>query len=68
MAVRSITFALSAEREHVRLLEAARQELRAGAQGTGYYVCPFCGKTVASKNFSKCPNCFTSARKFVHET
>jgi hypothetical protein len=28
-------------------------------------VCPFCGKTVVSANFDKCPTCFTGAGRFI---
>jgi rubrerythrin len=64
MAVRSMTFALSAEREHVRLLTAALETLGSPAPARTAYVCPFCGKTTETLDFRKCPNCFTAAGKF----
>jgi rubrerythrin len=64
-AVRSLTFAHAAEREHLDLLTAALEHLGAPPGSPAYYVCPYCGKTVATLEFSKCPNCFTSAKKFV---
>ena len=66
-AVRSLTFALSAEREHVQLLSAAFARLDEHPRPTPIYVCPLCGKTVEALNFKKCPNCFTSAKKFRQE-
>jgi rubrerythrin len=68
MAVRSLTFALSAEREHARLLTAALEHLGQTDPGGSFYVCPYCGKTVATLDFTKCPNCFTAAKKFIRVT
>ncbi len=67
-AVRSLTFALSAEREHARLLTAALASLDQRPPAHPIYVCSFCGKTVESLDFRKCPNCFTSAKKFIKVT
>jgi rubrerythrin len=67
-AVRSLTLALAAEREHVELLTEALANLDAHVQPRPLYVCPFCGKTVVTRNFKKCPCCFTDARKFVKVT
>ncbi len=64
-AVRSFNFALSAEREHARLLRSALDRWNAGAGPAAFHVCPKCGKTVVDVTFPKCPNCFTSARRFV---
>jgi rubrerythrin len=66
-AVRTLTFALSAEREHTRLLTAALASLDQRPAPRPIYVCPFCGKTVEGLTFKKCPNCFTSARRFIRE-
>jgi rubrerythrin len=69
MAVRSLTFALSAEREHARLLREALASLGQQAQADHvWFVCPYCGKTVATLGFRKCPNCFTSAGRFIRVT
>jgi rubrerythrin len=68
MAVRSMTFALSAEREHVALLTAALASLDQRPPAPRIYVCPLCGKTVESLDFRKCPNCFTAAKRFIRET
>jgi rubrerythrin len=68
MPVRSLTFALSAEREHVGLLTAALASLDRRPPARPIYVCPLCGKTVESLEFRKCPNCFTGAKKFIKES
>jgi len=65
MAVRSMTYACSAEREHLTLLTAALGNLGQTDASKAIYVCPTCGKTVEAVKFEKCPNCFTSAKKFV---
>ncbi len=67
-AVRSLTFALAAEREHARLLAAALKTLDQRLATRTFYVCPMCGRTVESLDFKKCPNCFASARKFIRVT
>jgi rubrerythrin len=68
MAVRSITLALSAEREHVALLTKTLENLDQHAGLVPVYVCPYCGKTVESVDFNKCSSCFTSASKFIKVT
>lgn len=65
IAVRSIVFALAAEREHARLLAAALDELEVRAAGQPLYVCPVCGKTAGLRDFKKCPTCFTAAGRFT---
>lgn len=65
VAVRGMTFALSAEREHLLLLTAAQEHPAQADAPRAIYVCPTCGKTVEALGFAKCPNCFTSAKKFV---
>lgn len=67
-AVRSLTFALSAEREHVRLLSTALATLDQRPHTDPIYVCSFCGKTVEGLSFRKCPNCFTNAKRFMRES
>jgi rubrerythrin len=64
-AVRSMTFALSTERQHVQLLRAALADSAGQAAVGTFWVCPFCGRTVQARDFGHCPTCFTSARKFV---
>lgn len=65
MAVRSITFAMTAEREHAALLAQALEHLDRPAGISAYYVCPRCGKTATSLEFRKCPSCFTGASRFL---
>jgi rubrerythrin len=65
VAVRGMTFALSAEREHLLLLTEAQGHLGQPDASRVIYVCPTCGKTVEGLEFAKCPTCFTSAKKFV---
>ncbi len=65
VAVRGMTFAHAAEREHLVLLTAALANLAQPDASRAIYVCPTCGKTVEALGFTKCPNCFTSAKKFV---
>jgi len=67
-AVRSINFALATEREHVRLLTTAQQTFDHRLAARTFYVCPLCGWTVESPDARKCPNCFTSARRFIRVT
>ena len=67
-AVRSLSFALAAEREHVRLLTAAQLTLDQRLPAKPLWVCPYCGRTVESVGFHTCPNCFTPAKKFIKVT
>jgi rubrerythrin len=64
-AVRSMTFALSAEREHEQLLTAALANLEQRPAAHPLYVCSYCGRTVETRDAGKCPNCFTDAKKFI---
>lgn len=63
-AVRSLTFALAANREHARLLSAALETFDQRLPVRTLYVCPLCGKTTEALSFDKCPNCYTAAKKF----
>lgn len=65
MAVRSLTLALQTERGHLRLLEAAQANLGAKPLVATYLVCPYCGRTVETIEYPKCPGCFTSAGRFL---
>lgn len=64
-AVRSMTYAMSAEREHARLLEAELTGAEAGVASRTLRVCPTCGKTVEAVDFARCPNCYTGAGSFL---
>lgn len=63
-AVRSMTLALAAEREHVRLLTAALAGLETCPVVQAVYVCPNCGKTAEACPPGKCPSCFTPSWRF----
>jgi rubrerythrin len=65
MAVRSCTLALETERGHVHLLSDALANLPGPPVAHLYYVCPYCGRTVDTLNFKKCPGCFTNAGRFL---
>jgi rubrerythrin len=67
-AVRSITFALAAEREHARLLTAAQLTLDQRLAARTFFVCPMCGRTVETQDARQCPNCYTSARRVIRVT
>jgi rubrerythrin len=64
-AVRSMTYALAAEREHARLLGRALETLEQRPAPQAWFVCPHCGNTVASVEFRECPVCFGQGRGFV---
>lgn len=64
-ALRAFNFAISAEAEHAKLYGEALGNLQAWKAAKAFYVCPVCGKTVVTVNFSKCPVCFTPGEKFV---
>ena len=62
-AVRSMTFALSAEREHVRLFTVALAGLATHPAAQPIYVCRYCGRTAEGRPQHKCPNCFTPSKR-----
>jgi rubrerythrin len=64
-AVRSMNYALGAERDHARFLAAALATLEARPAAPAYYVCPGCGHTVESIPSGKCAHCFTGANRFM---
>jgi rubrerythrin len=64
-AIRSLNYALGAEREHARLFAEALATLEEKRPASEFHVCGTCGKTVATIDFTKCPNCFAGARGFV---
>lgn len=63
-AVRSMTYALAAEREHARLLASALETLEQRPVPREWRVCRQCGNTVAALEFRICPVCFGPARGF----
>lgn len=64
-AVRSMNYALAAEREHAALLADALATLDQRPPVHPFYVCPGCGRTVARVASAKCTNCFTPRAKFI---
>ncbi len=64
-AVRSTTFALGCEREHLRLFTEALASLDQRAPKRTFHVCTFCGRLAEATGPRKCPNCFTGAGKFA---
>ncbi len=64
-AMRTLTFAKTAEIEHARLYTETLKGL-AGMKGAkkNYFVCSVCGYTVAKIDFEKCPSCFNPKDKF----
>lgn len=62
-AIRTFTYALSAEGEHARLYKNALDNLAAWKTAKAdFYVCPTCGYTMEMKpSFSACPVCSTPA-------
>lgn len=57
-AMRTFTYALSSEAEHVRLFSEALKNLASmKGEGETYYVCTTCGYTTKQLNFHSCPKC-----------
>ena len=67
-ALKSLNFAKTAEEEHAKLYTAALSGLERlkNSQAVTFYVCPKCGFTTRSMDFSKCPSCFTPKESFEH--
>jgi rubrerythrin len=64
-AVRSFNFAITAEGQHAKLYAEAGANLQAWKTAKKFFVCPVCGNTVTTVDFSKCPVCFTAGEKFL---
>lgn len=66
-AVRTFTYAQSAEAEHAKLYQEALNNLAAWkAPKADFYVCPTCGYTVEGKPaFESCPVCSTPAKLYI---
>ena len=65
-ALRSINFALSAEKIHRTLYNETKEkvEKREDVKLEKIYICPVCGYTVVGEAPDKCPVCGTSKSKF----
>jgi rubrerythrin len=55
-AIRSIEFALAAEKEHAKLYQEALDNLGRNSKAD-YYVCQTCGMTLTELPAKKCPSC-----------
>ena len=64
-AVRSLNFALAAERQHAALYAEAAKNMNAWRTASNdFLVCPKCGSTWSTFDGKKCPVCRTSSEKF----
>jgi len=66
-AIKTFTYAKTAEGHHAKLYQEALDQLAslAGSKAVTYYVCTVCGETVVKIDFKKCPSCFNSKDKYV---
>jgi rubrerythrin len=62
-AIRTIEFALAAEKEHAKLYQEALDNLGKNAKAD-YYVCQVCGMTVTEMPAKKCRSCRQSRDKY----
>ena len=63
-AVRSLTYALNAERQHAALYRQALANLGRSGTPTVYYVAPTCGATYANAPPAYCPTCGIPGSRF----
>ncbi|GAB4368168.1 MAG: rubrerythrin family protein [Deltaproteobacteria bacterium] len=65
-AIRSIHFALEAEKTHAKMYADAKRSARAGKDITvsSVYICPVCGHTVFGKAPDTCPVCGVKKSRF----
>ena len=65
-ALRTIHYALEAEKIHAGLYTRSRQDLETGADAPWekVYICPICGFTSVDEVPEKCPVCNTTRDKF----
>ncbi|MEA3309002.1 MAG: rubrerythrin family protein [Chloroflexota bacterium] len=66
-AVRSIHFALEAEKIHEQMYVEAGESVKAGndIESDSVYVCPVCGHTVTGEAPDKCPICGAPHDKYI---
>lgn len=62
-AIRTLEFALAAEKEHAALYSEALSTLGKNAPAN-YYVCNVCGMTLTERPAKKCPSCRKSKDKY----
>lgn len=65
-AIRSIHFALEAEKTHAKMYADAKRSARSGKdiQVSGVYICSVCGHTVFGKAPARCPVCGAGKTRF----
>ena len=63
-AIRTIEFALAAEKEHAKLYQEALDNLGKNAKAD-YFVCQVCGMTVTEMPAKKCRSCHQSRDKYT---
>lgn len=66
-AVRSVHYAIEAEKIHAAMYTEARQRIKEGKDIDigDVYICPVCGYTVESETPANCPVCGVTKEKFV---
>jgi len=66
-AIRSIHYAIEAEKIHADMYKSAKAEADAGKDTEigNVYICPICGYTVEGDAPDKCPVCGAPREKFV---
>jgi len=63
-AMRSLNFAMTAERDHGRFYRTALADLENWKTPRDFYVCSVCGETVDKLDFRKCPSCFAPVDEY----
>lgn len=63
--IRTLTFAVEAEKEHAKLYTEAKNNLESWRKANkAFYVCPECGYTTLNLTFANCPKCGTPKDQF----
>ena len=62
-AIRTLEFAVAAEKEHAKLYQEALDNLGKNAP-KDYYVCQVCGMTLTELPAKKCPSCRKSRDEY----
>ena len=66
-AIRSVHFAIEAEKKHAAMYTEAKQTIKEGkdVEIADLYICPVCGYTVEGEAPDNCPVCGVNRKKFV---
>ena len=64
-AIRTFTYAKTAEAEHANLYQAALDDLEGMSSAKTFYVCTVCGMTTTNLDFERCVSCFNKKDKYV---